>query len=472
MVFSSISFIFMFLPAVIFAYFACPKRFLGARNLILLIFSMAFYFYGEPKFIIVMICSILLNYFFGLIIHIRQSTEKSGKVWLCISVIINLAILFYFKYLSFAAENINIIFGGNLQFEKIIMPIGISFFTFQAMSYVFDVYKKTASVQKNPVNMALYISMFPQLIAGPVVRYETVAAEIKHRTTTVEKFSHGIIRFIYGLSKKMIIANSMGFIADQVFGTRTHSLASATAWLGAAAYAFQIYYDFSGYSDMAIGLGKIFGFTFLENFTFPYISKSITEFWRRWHISLSTWFRDYVYIPLGGNRVSFPRHILNILIVWFLTGLWHGAAWNFIVWGLYFAVILILEKTFILKWLEKIWWPVSHFYAVILIIIGWIIFRSDDLNYALGYIARMFNLPSLFTQNGQAYYFLRQYWAEWLLAVVFSFPAGNFVTKIIGRHKDKAVCYVIRFCYIFLIFSVSVLYIVNSTFNPFIYFRF
>ena len=457
---------------MLFCYFACPAKYLKARNLILLLFSIGFYFFGEPKYTAVMLFSIFINYAFGFLIHKSQEKGLRRRGLLVAAVIINLLVLVYFKYLTFITENVNALFGLDIQMWKIVMPIGISFFTFQAMSYVFDVYQKTAEVQKNPLNVALYISMFPQLIAGPVVRYETVAAEIKSRTSTIEKTAEGIIRFIYGLAKKIILANAMGQIADQIFAVPTAELSGQIAWLGAIAYTFQIYYDFSGYSDMAIGLGKILGFTFLENFNFPYISRSITEFWRRWHISLSSWFKDYVYIPLGGNRVGRLRGIVNILLVWLLTGIWHGAAWNFAVWGLYFAVILVLEKAFLNKLMDRLWRPASHIYAVVLIIIGWVIFRSENLAYAAGYIAKMFQPQSFFAQGGQAVYYLLQYRVEWILAALFSLPVGRFLVKKLGGGGHQTAKYAVRLCFVFLIFGLSILSLVNSTFNPFIYFRF
>lgn len=469
MVFSSTIFVFLFLPAAIFTYAIVYRKSLFLSNLVLLLFSMAFYFYGEPKYILVMIFSISANYAFGLLIHNEQLKGRTGKWLLCISVVINLAVLVYFKYLTFITENINAVFGSNFIADNIVMPIGISFYTFQAMSYVFDIYNSSAAVQKNPLNVALYISMFPQLIAGPIVRYETIAAEIKSRTVTVEKASQGIVRFIYGFGKKIILANSMGAIADQVFSQQAASLTAGTAWIGAIAYAFQIYYDFSGYSDMAIGLGKLFGFTFLENFNYPYISKSITEFWRRWHISLSTWFRDYVYIPLGGNRAGPYRKVFNIFAVWLLTGLWHGASWNFVVWGLYFAVILSLEKAVVTKLLDKCPAPVSHLYALVLIIVGWVIFRSDNLTYAISYIARMFSLSA---PDGQSYYYLLQYRFEWIAALIFSVPIGKLITNKIKNYETSVVFNIARLCGVFSVFILSIIYLVSSTFNPFIYFRF
>ncbi len=473
MVFSSVIFIFLFLPTVIFCYFLCPSKYLFLRNIILLIFSLAFYFYGEPKLIVIMILSIILNYIIGILVDKEQQKNRSGKGFLVFSVVANLSALVYFKYLMFFTENVNAIFGTEFIVPSIIMPIGISFYTFQAMSYVFDVYNKTAKVQKNPLNVALYVSMFPQLIAGPIVRYETVAEEINERTHSFENFSEGATRFVYGLSKKIIIANQMGLIADKVFAKPIDTLDMKLAWVGTIAYALQIFYDFAGYSDMAIGLGKIFGFTFLENFNFPYISKSITEFWRRWHMSLGTWFRDYVYIPLGGNRVKYSRQILNIFVVWFLTGFWHGASWNFIVWGLYFAVILIVEKKVLLKYLDK---PFAHIYALVLILIGWVFFRSENMGYAFGYIGAMFDFGTLTNTSNQAYYLLWEYKFEWILAIIFAIPFSVMLKEQVAKYNTNVytsvAVYTTKFVFISVCFILANLYLLNSTINPFIYFRF
>ncbi len=470
LVFSSPIFIFQFLPVVLLLYFLVPKKLLFVRNFILLLFSLFFYFYGEPKHIIIMLVSVLINYIFGLTVNLLKNKGKSAKLTLTASVVANLGLLFYFKYLNFFVNNINSLAGTQIVIDKIIMPIGVSFFTFQAMSYVFDVYMGKGSVQKNPLNLALYISMFPQLIAGPIVRYETVAAEINRRTTDSQKVAQGIIRFIYGLSKKILLANSMGIIADKVFAVPLDKLHADLAWIGAIAYSLQIYFDFSGYSCMAIGLGKIFGFTFLENFNYPYISKSITEFWRRWHISLGTWFRDYVYIPLGGNRKGNYRHIINILVVWLLTGFWHGAAWNFIFWGLYFALLLTIEKFFLLKLLSRFPKFIAHIYSLLMIILGWVLFRSDNIGNAFTYMSKMF---TAFEFSPQAYFFLIQYRTEFLAAILFSLPLGQALKNI--PVKSKLAEFVIlstKLIFVFALFFLSVIYLINSSFNPFIYFRF
>lgn len=378
MVFSSLIFLFFFLPAVLFCYYIVPTRFIRARNMVLLLFSLFFYFYGEPKLIIMLVLSILMNYLFGL--SMRSRYRKSLLIF-CITA--NLTLLGVFKYLNFFIRTADGLLGLNIQLTSIVMPIGISFYTFQALSYVIDVYRREVPPQHDPFSLALYVSMFPQLIAGPIVRYHDVNEQLAVRSHSVAQFSDGISRFVFGLSKKVLLSNVFAQIADGIFAYQPAELSTAAAWLGAIGYTLQIYFDFSGYSDMAIGLGKMFGFTFLENFNYPYISRSVTEFWRRWHISLSTWFRDYVYIPLGGNRCSPARHICNLLVVWTLTGFWHGANWTFMAWGLYFGILLILEKKFLSRLIERLPMILRHVYALFFIIIGWVFFRSDSMNLAM-----------------------------------------------------------------------------------------
>ena len=343
MLFSSPIFLFSFLPITLFVYYIFLIKTKRVKNYFLLLMSLIFYAWGEPKFIVMLIASIVINWFFGILIDKNRENKKKSKLIIALMLLANLSILIVFKYLGFLVTNINVIFNQNLVVPNIALPIGISFFTFQAISYVIDVYRKNGTVQKNILNVGLYLAFFPQLIAGPIVRYETVAEQINYRKENFDDFSNGVYRFIFGLSKKVLISNQMAIIADVAFDNSPSSV--LFAWLGAIAYALQIYFDFSGYSDMAIGLGAMFGFKFDENFNYPYIAKSITDFWHRWHISLSTWFRDYVYIPLGGSRCKRSRAFLNIFIVWLLTGIWHGASWNFILWGLYFFVFLIIEKS-------------------------------------------------------------------------------------------------------------------------------
>ena len=462
MVFSSLEFLFAFLPILCIIYFLVPKKFRGARNIVLLAFSLFFYWYGEPKYLVIMLASILANYAFGLAVH-----KKRSKAVLALAVAVNIGILIYFKYTDFILSNVNRLFHTDLPLQEIIMPIGISFFTFQGLSYVFDVYYGKARVQKNPLNVALYISLFPQLIAGPIVRYETVAEEINLRHENRPEMAEGIRRFIIGLGKKMLLANPMGLVADTVFAIAAGDLTTPVAWVGALAYTLQIYFDFSGYSDMAIGLGKMFGFHFLENFNYPYISKSITEFWRRWHISLGTWFRDYIYIPLGGNRRGPAKHLRNIFLVWLLTGVWHGAAWNFVAWGLYFFAILMVEKYVLGRYLNN---ALGHIYALLLIILGWVIFRSESLSYAASYIGVMFGQGGG-PADGQGIYLLLQYKVEFILAAVCSLP----VAKLLGRTKGKlpdGIYYGAQNAFVLGVLALSVICLINSTFNPFIYFRF
>lgn len=462
MVFSSLSFLFYFLPTILFLYYILPKKFRYGRNFVLLIGSLFFYFVGEPKAIVVMLLSIFINYIGG--IAVNSGGEKQRKISLTIVVILNLTILFYYKYLMFIVGNLSKIFDFSVETKSIYMPIGISFFTFQGMSYVFDVYMKNAEVKKNPLDIALYISLFPQLIAGPIVRYKTVADEIDGRVETLDLFSTGVIRFIVGLSKKVLLANKFGIIADEIFKLNgNYNLSVPLSWFGVLMFALQIYYDFSGYSDMAIGLGKMFGFNFLENFDYPYISKSITEFWRRWHMSLGTWFRDYIYIPLGGNRVSLPRHILNMFIVWFLTGFWHGASWNYIIWGLYFFVFLVIEKYVFGNKFEKVPKIFRHLYALIVILVGWVIFKEENRFLLLKYLKAMFSVGLKPTIGGVTYY-LKEYYIEIFLGIIFS-------TNILKAfEKGKKTIPAISIYFILLILSIVSLF--SSSYNPFIYFRF
>lgn len=462
MVFSSLSFLFYFLPTILLLYYILPKKFRYGRNFVLLIGSLFFYFVGEPKAIVVMLLSIFINYIGG--IAVNSGGEKQRKISLTIVVILNLTILFYYKYLMFIVGNLSKIFDFSVETKSIYMPIGISFFTFQGMSYVFDVYMKNAEVKKNPLDIALYISLFPQLIAGPIVRYKTVADEIDGRVETLDLFSTGVIRFIVGLSKKVLLANKFGIIADEIFKLNgNYNLSVPLSWFGVLMFALQIYYDFSGYSDMAIGLGKMFGFNFLENFDYPYISKSITEFWRRWHMSLGTWFRDYIYIPLGGNRVSVPRHILNMFIVWFLTGFWHGASWNYIIWGLYFFVFLVIEKYVFGNKFEKVPKIFRHLYALTVILVGWVIFKEENSFLLLKYLKAMFSVGLKPTIGGVTYY-LKEYYIEILLGIIFS---ANILKAF---EKGKKTIPAISIYFILLILSIVSLF--SSSYNPFIYFRF
>ncbi len=472
MVFSSTVFLFLFLPAVLAVYFAVPKKFRAARNMVLLAFSLFFYFYGEPKAIVVMVASIVGNYLFALTLDSETGLREkpARRAMTVLATIFNLAIIGYFKYAGFVVENLNLILGGRLTVPQIAMPIGISFFTFQGMSYVFDVAKGDVPAQRNVLYVATYISLFPQLVAGPIVRYQTIADELTSRDENLPEFSAGIRRFIIGLAKKLLVANSVGALATEIFALPAALLSTAEVWLGAVAYSLQILFDFSGYSDMAIGLGHVFGFAFDENFNYPYIARSVTDFWRRWHISLSTWFRDYVYIPLGGNRRSLRRQIFNILVVWMLTGLWHGAAWNFVLWGLYFALLLIAEKLFFGRLLERLPRAVGHIYTLLAVVVGWIFFTAPDFGTAFAWLGAMFT-PTAGVEGGAAHALalLYEHKAELLLGAVLCVPVAK---KLSMWFEDKLGYRLVRDVMTAALFVVCVARVVSSTFNPFIYFRF
>ncbi len=431
------------------------------KNLVLLAFSILFYAWGEPAFVLVMILSIIANYTFGKLIDKFRSKDK---LLLWISVTFNLGILFIFKYLCFTLQNIGWLMNKDFSSIKIALPIGISFFTFQAMSYVIDVYKKKVEVQKNLFNLGLYISLFPQLIAGPIVRYETIAKEIDNRSENYDDFAEGTIRFIQGLAKKVIIANNVALVADAAFEIPINELSTAFAWLGAIAYTLQIYFDFSGYSDMAIGLGRMFGFHFLENFNYPYMACSITDFWRRWHISLSSWFRDYVYFSLGGSRVdSKARHIFNLFVVWLLTGIWHGANWTFIAWGLFYFILLVIEKQTGLD-KKKAWW--GHIYTMFFVIIGWVLFRATNINSALSYLSKLFIFSSISNFN------IVRISKLGLLALGLGLFFSFSFDKLFDKYKETKIYSFIQCAFITVLFFISILLIIRGSYNPFIYFNF
>lgn len=466
MLFSSAIFLLVFLPCVLAVYYIIPRRFLAARNVFLLIASLGFYAWGEPWFVLVMIASIAVNYLFGL--WAAGTSEKTaGRRWVLVAaVVFNLGLLFVFKYLGFVLKNLRDGLHIGLPVPEIALPIGISFFTFQAMSYVLDVAKGRAPVQKNPLWVGLYISFFPQLIAGPIVKYETVAHEILHRRENWGDFSSGFCRFAVGLAKKVLLSNSMAVIADSAYAKP--QLSAGMAWLGALAYTFQIFFDFSGYSDMAIGLGKMFGFHFLENFDYPYISRSITEFWRRWHISLSTWFRDYVYIPLGGSRVGAARRYLNLFVVWLLTGIWHGANWTFLLWGLYYFILLAVEKGLGLDKKGLSLWRVPV--TFLLVNFGWVLFRAESLGAAGRYLGAMFGFGVNGLWDTGASAALRDGHVIFLLAAVFSMPVARWAAKQkFAKTPAAVVCYGLGMAaLVVLVFS----YVAKGAYNPFIYFNF
>ncbi len=461
MIFSSITFLFYFLPVLLVIYYLVPKR---VKNIVLLIASMLFYFVGEPKYILLMLVSILSTYIFGILI---SKYEKHSKTLLIASLCVSAGFLIYFKYIDFVIENINLFLKNKLDLLYVALPVGISFYTFQMMSYLVDVYKKEVPAQKNILNLALYVVLFPQLIAGPIVRYTTVVEELADREHSFEKFANGVRRFIIGLGKKVLIANVIGELGTIFLATKDPSV--LYHWLYGIAITMQLYFDFSGYSDMAIGLGKMFGFDYNENFNYPYIATSITDFWRRWHMSLSSWFRDYIYIPLGGNRVSKVKWIRNIFVVWMLTGIWHGASWNFVVWGLYFAILLLVEKIFLKKFLDKLPKVFSNFYTCLLVMISFIIFNGNTSEDILNNIGGLFGLNGVPLLSPESIYYLKSY----LVIIIISFIGSTPLMKIIFSHeKMKKVSNVLEPIFIVLVLLVSTAFIVDGSFNPFLYFRF
>ena len=468
MLFSSIVFLFSFLPAVMILYYLLPVRF---RNVILLLASLVFYAWGEPVYLFLMLLSILFNYFSGLDIARNLQDKRAAKRSLVFNLIINLAVLGFFKYEGFVLDTLNGILPVHISYHALPLPIGISFYTFQILSYIIDVYRGNVKVQTNLPNFALYVTMFPQLIAGPIVQYADVDEQLASREVSRTKFGEGSMYFIRGLAKKVLLANTSGMIFTEVSGLAKGNIAVMTAWLGAFAYMFQIYFDFSGYSDMAIGLGKMFGFEFNMNFNYPYVSKSITEFWRRWHISLSSWFRDYVYIPLGGNRVSKIKHIRNLLIVWFLTGLWHGAAWNFVAWGLYYGVLLIIEKYLLSPVLDRLPDVVRHIYSIVLIVIGWVLFFSSSFGQAADYIRVMFGAGAHGFADRESMYLLTSNLILWLILIFGSTPLVHFRYEHMLRTKKWNTTIINSVVYAAL-FIVCIAYLVTETYNPFLYFRF
>lgn len=478
MLFSSAFFLFVFLPLLLFLYYKIIKTH-DARNKLLLLFSLGFYAWGEPVFVLIMIGCILANYFFGRLLETGDGfgIEKiNTKIVLTLMLVFNLSILGIFKYAGFIVSNLNSIMRLNIPVPDIALPIGISFFTFQGISYVIDVYRKKAQAFKNPLDVGLYISFFPQLIAGPIVRYETIARELRERNATIDDFTDGISRFIIGIAKKVILANQFALIADKAYSLPTETLSSLMAFMGALAYMLQIYFDFSGYSDMAIGLGKLFGFHFSENFNHPYMAKSVSDFWRRWHISLGTWFRDYVYIPLGGSRVSFGKQFRNIAIVWICTGIWHGANWTFITWGIYFGVLIILEKfTGLDKYLEKSL-ILGHVYTMIIVFFGWILFRAQSITEAYSYIKAMLSLNGEVPIESITLLYLHDNWIVYVMGIIASFPIVNSLKTLYFRLEKESICAKgFEATYVFILgtfFLIAASYLIKGTYNPFIYFNF
>lgn len=467
MLFSSQVFLYFFLPITLIVYYLSPKRF---RNFILLIASLIFYAWGEPVYILIMLFSTIFNYVTGLLIDKfqKKNQHKYAKIVLIVSVVGNLAILGFFKYSDFLISNINSLFNLNISLLAIALPIGISFYTFQTMSYTIDVYKQNVKAQKNFISFATYVTLFPQLIAGPIVKYRDVSESLENRKENITDFSEGIKCFIIGLFKKVMIANNVGFIWESIHSLPYSEISLSLAWFGAICYSLQIYYDFSGYSDMAIGLGKMFGFHFLENFNYPYIAKSITDFWRRWHISLSSWFKEYVYIPLGGSRKTIARTVINLLIVWFLTGLWHGASWNFVVWGLYFGVLLIIEKFVLKKVLDKMPSYIGHLYTLFFVIISWVIFACPTLEDGLNYISIMFNFNNEIIST-ESIYLISTHFVLFIIAIIGCTPIFK---KIKEKLKNNKIFMIIEIIICLVLFFISLSFLVGSTYNPFLYFRF
>lgn len=471
MVFSSLLFLFRFLPAVLAAYYIFPKK---CRNLVLFISSLVFYAWGEPVYVVLILFSTVTDYLAGMAVsHYKgKGLQKRALAAVLCSAVINLSLLGFFKYAAFLVGNINRLAGTDIPMVNVALPIGISFYTFQTMSYTIDVYRDNAKVQRDFIAFGAYVALFPQLVAGPIVQYKTVADQLKNRRESVDLFCSGIFRFITGLGKKVLIANQMGMLWEEIAAMDTKGLTTATAWLGVLAFTFEIYFDFSGYSDMAVGLGAMFGFTFPENFNYPYESKSITEFWRRWHISLGTWFREYVYIPLGGNRKGTVRQFINIAIVWFFTGLWHGAYWNFVLWGVYYGILLVIEKLLWERLLVKLPSVIRHIYTMAVVILGWSLFAWQDMADSKGFMKTMFLQAGAGFANTQTKYLLCSYSVLLIIAAVFSssmpkrvvtgklFPEGTAGREFAGM------------VFVAVISAACIAMLVNSSYNPFLYFRF
>lgn len=473
MIFSSLLFLFRFLPAVLVLYYLAPRP---LRNLVLLLCSLVFYAWGEPVYIILMIVSILVSYTGGILVDRfkTQGKRRAARAALLGSSVVSLSLLGFFKYADFLIGTVDSLTGAGINLLKIALPIGISFYTFQTMSYTIDVYRGEAKVQKNLISFGAYVTMFPQLIAGPIVQYKTIDRQLRTRKETAGQFAYGIHRFMIGLGKKVLLANNAGALWDTVSSMEHTQIPVVMSWIGLAAYTFQLYFDFSAYSDMAIGLGHMFGFRFLENFNYPYISKSITEFWRRWHISLSTWFRDYVYIPLGGNRVGVWKHIRNILVVWMLTGIWHGASWNFVLWGLYYGILLLIEKFVLGKYLKKLPGVFQHIYCMFFVMLGWNLFVFDDMSAGISFARALFGTYGSGFCSRETLYLLYNNAVLMVLLILGSTQlparAGNWIcAKLRGK---ETILTIVKNVFYVGIFLLSVAWLVDASYNPFLYFRF
>lgn len=468
MVFSSLTFLYLFLPVVLLFYFLVPKQ---ARNFVLFVSGFVFYAWGEPVYIFLMTFTVLVDYTCGRVMTRFSSNQKARLAVLLVSIVINLSILAVFKYNSFVVQNLNDLFGLTITDPKIALPIGISFYTFQSMSYTIDLYRKSVPEQKSFVDYAAYVSMFPQLVAGPIVRYGDVQRELQKRTVSVLNLGEGAGLFIQGLAKKVLIANNVGSLWTRVKEIPASELSVTTAWFGILAFTMQIYFDFSGYSDMAIGMGRMLGFRFPKNFDFPYVSKSVTEFWRRWHMTLGTWFREYVYIPLGGNRKGALRMVFNLLVVWMLTGLWHGASWNFVLWGLYYGILLMIEKLFLSKVLNKIPFSITRVYTFILVVLGWVLFEFTDISQAYAYYGAMFGTQGRAVADGTFIYLVSSYGLVFVISLILSTDWLHRLSKGIYRRRPgiaKTIAIVLQVIMLLLCTA----YLVDATYNPFLYFRF
>lgn len=468
MVFSSLIFLYLFLPISILIYFIAPNR---LRNTILIAASLVFYAWGEPIYIFLMLFSTVTDYMYGLLIDKYRDRKRAARAFLVCSLIGNVGILAFFKYYGFLVENINSLFGLHVEVMTLPLPVGISFYTFQTMSYMIDVYRDKVPVQKNLISFGTYVTMFPQLVAGPIVAYGEVAKQLANRQITLSLFGEGTQLFIRGLAKKVLLANNIGMLWSTIKATPSHDLTVASSWIGIAAFTLQIYFDFSGYSDMARGLGKMFGFELTRNFNYPYISTSVSEFWRRWHMSLGSWFREYVYIPLGGNKVGVVKQLRNLFVVWFLTGLWHGASWNFIVWGLYFGCFIAIEKLFLHKWLQHLPRVMGHFYTILIVMIGWVFFELDHVSTAIVYLGMMFGLGAHRIVDVHTYYYLSTNLIVLLLAALFATPLPKkFNSMLMARYQIGSA--ILSPMLDVLLLFLSTAYLVNETYNPFLYFRF
>ncbi|MCY6484120.1 MBOAT family protein [Clostridium aestuarii] len=467
MVFSSLIFIFVFLPLTIITYYIVPKNF---RNFILLIASLVFYAWGEPIYIFIMIFSTVFDYTNGLLIHKFRERRRIARLVFINSMVVNLGILCFFKYYNFIIYNINSLMHVNIDTPNLPLPIGISFYTFQTMSYVIDLYIGKVSVQKKIISFGTYVTMFPQLVAGPIVKYGDIDKQLNKRKESLAMFGEGAELFIIGLAKKVLLANNIGLLWDNVKATPIGEISILSAWLGIIAFTFQIYFDFSGYSDMALGLGKMFGFNLIRNFNYPYISKSVTEFWHRWHISLGAWFREYLYIPLGGNKKGRLKQYRNLLLVWLLTGLWHGSNWNFIFWGLYFGVFVTIEKIFLLKWLKNK--PMAgHIYTMLVVIIGWVLFEFEDITKCIAFIKVMFGFGQHLLFNNKALYYFHTNAILFIVLIICSTPITKYIVLNVRKKLKMVGSIAIPVSYMLLIFVVTA-YLVNETYNPFLYFKF